>query len=221
MSKSLGSDICAYVQTRLLLPRIGALASLVLLAAWCHSMPQSLPADWRDALIDMLLAALLLTQFRIWDDLADVPLDRRIQPNRTLCNTSHRRSFQVIVIVLAAAAASLVTNPADPTALSLLGGLTLLMICWYWFPPRPTWSGLNYHIVLLKYPVFILLIGSRGNPLSGHTASLRVVVAVYLLLCVFEVFHDRMLRQRTRFCVLASVEAFLLICVGISTGSIP
>ena len=219
--KSLGSDICAYVQTRLLLPRIAALGSLVLLAAWCHSPPQSLPPDWRVALIDMLLAALLLTQFRIWDDLADVPLDRRSKPNRTLCNTSHRGVFRLIVIVLAAATASLVANTSDRTAFPLLGGLTLLMICWYWFPPRSSWRGLNYHIVLLKYPVFILLIDSRRAPLSGDTTILQTIIGVYLLLCVFEVCHDRMLRQRTRFRLVAGVEACLLLCVAFTTGLLP
>ena len=39
LSKSLGNDIYAYLQTRLLLPRIVALGTLVLLAAWCHSLP--------------------------------------------------------------------------------------------------------------------------------------------------------------------------------------
>ena len=221
LSKSLGNDIRTYVQTRLLLPRIAALGTLVLLAAWCHSLPQSLPQHWGDAMLDMLLAVLLLTQFRIWDDLADVPLDRRVQPNRTLCNTPHHGAFQLIVIVLAVAAASLLASATDPAALALLAGLTLLMICWYWFPPRSTWSGLNYHIVLLKYPAFILLIDSHGESLASHTAILRAGVMVYLLLCVFEVCHDRMLRQRTRFRLLASVEAFLLICVALTTGPLP
>ena len=221
LSKSLGNDIYAYLQTRLLLPRIVALGTLVLLAAWCHSLPQSLPLHWGDALIDMLLAALLLTQFRIWDDLADIPLDRRTNPNRTLCTTSHRGAFQLIVIVLATTAAALLVSTADPAAPGLLGGLTLLMLCWYWFPPRASWSGLNYHIDLLKYPAVILLIDSRRAPLSGDTTILRTIIGVYLLLCVFEVCHDRMLRQRTRFRLVAGVETCLLICVVFITGPLP
>ena len=221
LSKSLGNDIYAYLQTRLLMPRIAALGTLVLLAAWCHSLPQSLPPHWGHALIDMLLAALLLAQFRIWDDLADVPIDRRVDPNRTLCTTLHRKAFQLIVIGLAITAAGLLVSTADPAAPGLLGGLTLLMVCWYWFPPRSSWSGLNYHVVLLKYPAFILLIDSRRAPLSGDTTILQTIIGVYLLLCVFEVCHDRMLRQRTRFRLVAGVEACLLICVAFTTGLLP
>ena len=95
------------------------------------------------------------------------------------------------------------------------------MICWYWFPPRSSWSGLNYHVVLLKYPAFILLIDSRRAPLSGDTTILQITAAVYLLLCVFEVCHDRMLRQRTRFRLVAGVETCLLICVVFITGPLP
>ena len=222
--KSWDNDIRAYAKTRLLLPRMAALLMLVLLAAWCHSVPQSLPQTWLEAGLDTGLAALLLAQFRIWDDLVDVPLDRRVKPNRVLCTTTFRGAFIGLVVALAAGSVALLVSLTNLAALALLGGLTVLMICWYLIPSRSTWTGANYHVVLLKYPAFILLLASRAESLSVPASSLRTAFAVYLLLCVFEVCHDHLLRGRTRFRLLAGVEALLLmvsVSLAITTGAVP
>ncbi|MAV37324.1 MAG: hypothetical protein CMJ59_17930 [Planctomycetaceae bacterium] len=213
--KSLSRDIRDYLLTRVVLPRMAALLALLVTAAWCHSGSQSLPLTWIEATFEIGLVVLLLSQFRLWDDLADVHKDGLIDPQRVLCRTAHRASFMVLVVLLAVGSISLLAGSRNVRALGLLGGLTLLMIGWYAIPARTSWTVMNYHVVLLKYPVFILLMEAPTERIV-HPATMGAALAVYLILCVFEVCHDPTLRSRTGVRVLAGAEGLLLV-VSIAT----
>ena len=217
--KSLSRDIRDYLLTRVVLPRMAALLALLVTAVWCHSGSQSLPQTWIEATFEIGLLVLLLSQYRLWDDLADVHKDVLTDPQRVLCRTAHRATFMVLVVLSAVGNVSLFAGSRNIRALAMLGGLTLLMIGWYSIPARTSWTVMNYHVVLLKYPLFILLMEAPEERIV-HPATTGTAIAVYLMLCVFEVCHDSTLRSRTGFRILAGAEVLLLVVsIAMTTGA--
>ena len=57
---------------------------LLLTAIWFSGFPD----DVMTASLQVLLTVNLITMFRLWDDLADLPTDRTSKPDRVLCRTS-------------------------------------------------------------------------------------------------------------------------------------
>ncbi len=154
----------------------------------------------------VVLATLLLAQFRLWDDLADVEADRKSHPERTLPRAASLRPFRDALLWLAGITAGIIVL-LDPSGLKLavLAALDLALAGWYRFRPRE--YSLGYHVVLLKYPVFVYLLSSEPVHLQRRMFAMT---AVYLAACIYEALHDPRLRGiwAARYAVV--VEAALL-----------
>jgi hypothetical protein len=144
--------------------------------------PETLPRQ-------VLLAASLLLQFRVWDDLADRERDRLRDPARVLTRAPSLAPFHALLGAAAVVAVCLLwAGPGPARRLAVYAVLVLGLALWYgrgrhrW--PQPV---LGYHVVLAKYPVFVYLLGpAPARPLP----RLLAMLAVYLALCVYEVLHD-------------------------------
>ncbi len=101
LSKFLINDWRDYLFTRVLSFKMCLLAVLLVVAAWCSRWPQWMSETRSMALADAGLTVLLLAQFRLWDDLADLSRDRISDPGRVLCRTQHCRSFRRLLWVWA------------------------------------------------------------------------------------------------------------------------
>lgn len=141
------------------------------------------------------LAYVLVLGLRLWDDLIDREEDRRRCPDRILSQAGSVRVFRGFLIVAFAVASAMVASGEGSAArLSAVAILCGALFVWY----RVRGSGrtgriINCHLVLLKYPVIVYVLGSPSR--ESHLAHLLTAMAlVYLCFCIYEVLHDADLR---------------------------
>ena len=128
-------------------------------------------------------ALLLLFQFRLWDDLADVSRDRVEHPERFLPNWESTAVFRAAIWLAGAVnllAIALLSGPLAALALlALNGGFAL----WYRLSAERRGGLLGSLVVLLKYPVFTALLAPA--PLAAIALAFSCA-AVYYVFCVYE-----------------------------------
>ena len=134
------------------------------------------------------LAALLLMQFRLWDDFEDRGRDRATHPERVLAvapAAPFRRALAAIAIgnliamaarSAAAAAGLAVLDVAFLAAYRLRTGVS-----------GPVW---RFGILLAKYPAFVALVALAAGPPQTLRLSLATAV-MYAAAILYEVLHDR------------------------------
>lgn len=134
-------------------------------------------------------AALLLLQFRLWDDLEDRDRDRVNHPHRVLVHASPAPFRRALV---ALGLANLVALAAAPSAGAAAGlaALDLAFFAAYRLRasvPDPCW---RFGVLLAKYPVFVgLIAAATGSPRAFQLAL--AMALMYAAASTYEVFHDR------------------------------
>ena len=166
-------------------------------------------------LSDAALAFLLLVQFRIWDDVADRGRDALTHPGRVLVRMTS--IAPVVYTCVAAAAANTMWVAARSGAglpLVTFAGLNAVLAAWY--VHRGPRSAAGDHLLLAKYPSFVLIV---AGGLDHPPRLLLTMAAVYLGACVYEAVHDPA-SPAARHGALVASEALLLVVtiVAISVG---
>ena len=135
------------------------------------------------------LAALLLLQFRLWDDLEDRDRDRVTHPERVLVVASPAPFRRALAAIGLGALALFAAGPST----AALAGLVLLNAVFaaaYRLRARVSDHVWRYRVLLLKYPVFVGLIAT----VSGEPRPWRLALAmalIYAAACGHEAMHDR------------------------------
>jgi 4-hydroxybenzoate polyprenyltransferase len=161
------------------------------------------------------MAVLLVLEFRLWDDLSDVERDRHVHPQRALCRSASLRPFWGLVFLLMAFNFCLAMLVRGWWAAAMLLGLHILLAAWYAWRERARWRPVaNYHVVLLKYPLIVWMLGAITAADIGDPPLLCSAAMVYLSLCIYEVAHDGQLRQLRAARICLAVESVLLAAVG-------
>ena len=177
-SCSMTPDLRDYARTRLASGRAALLGALVAAAA--------LAADgFAHALAVALMALFLVAQFRLWDDLADLPHDRVRSPERVLVRAADLGPFRLVLgaslaaalIVLAAA-----WSPSHAIGYALL--VAALAALYRWLPPGARRA--RTVLALLKYPAFVLLLASAPATLRAAGCA----AALYLLLLLVDLADE-------------------------------
>ncbi len=171
-------ELLAWLRTRVLQPRIALLWLAVLAAA----LAAGAAAAWT-----ALASAALVVQFRLWDDLEDVPHDRVHAPDRTLVRSASLGTLRVVlwtsIALLGLAIASVQGWPhAAAYALLVAAVAVLYRALAAAGPQRP----LRSQLVLLKYPAFVLLLAA--DPAAPR--ALAAALALYAVLGAYE-WRDR------------------------------
>lgn len=144
------------------------------------------------------LTGLLFVQFRLWDDLSDLATDRVQHPRRVLCLAASLTPFRVAQIALLLLNVCLLGLWRPPSVLAF-GLLNIFGLGWY----GGTAGGLRRwvrsplirsHIVLLKYPMFVLLI-CGGHDVEGGVSPRLAMAFVFLCFSVFELLNDPIVRE--------------------------
>ena len=138
---------------------------------------------------DLMLAILLVSQFRLWDDLQDVDSDRVEHPNRVLCRQTSLRQFQLAIAILFVINSTAVfASRAFNTAIGFVA-TNIAFFIWYhklrsFFRP-----SMNTIFVLSKYPAFLFVLANGSE--SRQTLSVAVtMIIVFAAACVYEVLHN-------------------------------
>jgi hypothetical protein len=139
-----------------------------------------------DFRLDTLIALLLIAQFRLWDDLADIDRDRVAHPDRVLSRTTALERYVATCALLACANLVLARWCVSTTSAGLLLLLNAAVAAWYVMRPahRSVFGDL---FLLLKYPIFVVIL-QAGWPLTPLEAF--AALSIYAAACVFEVWHD-------------------------------
>ena len=172
--------------------------------AWSMSLPlavflgiASLAAEEATigyAAIRVVLAWMLVLQFRLGNDLSHVQRDRREHPDRVLPRAESLCPFQIALgsVVLAnGLLIGLLRSPERLLTFVALSGVTLAAGVVRDRQRLPI--TFRYHLLLIKYPLFATLIAT-GPMLDPPQAKLFSMALVYFCFCVYEGLHDERLR---------------------------
>jgi 4-hydroxybenzoate polyprenyltransferase len=157
---------------------------------------------------DAGLMALLLGQFRLWDDLADRLRDRQFHPGRVLVRATSVVVPRVACGLLALLTAGLLAL-TYPDLTGLLAFVTVAAAALSWYARRAGRTTLGDHVVLAKYPAFVTIVAlARG--IDRPLLLLASATAVYFAACVYEAVHDPTSPAR-RYRALVACESALLV----------
>ncbi len=165
-----------YLSSRILCARIALLWILLTAATVLTAAEPLLRLPW-----EVLGCALFITAFRLWDDLADLDFDRRHHPQRVLVRATSLTCFCLTLWTMVALLVGLVTLLAG--GVRALGLLLLVSAFWFLYridrahALRRDWRRV---LVLVKYPVFVLLLAA--DPASVLTVLTVIGVFVVLVL---------------------------------------
>jgi hypothetical protein len=193
-SQSWPSELWAWATTRLLLPRIGVLWLLLMFVS-------------RQTGEAALLAALLIAQFRLWDDLADRRHDGRHHPQRVLVSSVHGVHFGMLCVAAALPVLVMLWTAPLQVAVYLLLCLGVASV---YSADTALPRLLRAQLVLLKYAVFAWLAG----------ASVALGMGLWLALAVYEMCSDATLQTSRCWRALAGAQILgLLVLASIFTIS--
>jgi hypothetical protein len=184
------ADLLRYRRTRFPPLLFAPVALLLALAAAAVDRAASVEG-W---LWHSLLVLLWLLQFRLADDLADLPRDRRDPPDRVLVHKP-AGPFVVLLVLLIVGNTLLAAWLCPPLRWAEFLALNGLFLIWYAAtyrhrPALPIASG----VVLLKYPAFVyLLVDAKAD--GNGWALAGVLVFVYGCFALYEWWHDERLHR--------------------------
>lgn len=203
------NELWAYRRERLRVRILLPAAIFLTVAAACASTTR----DVSGLCSDLLLALLLVAQFRLWDDLCDVGQDRIDHPTRVLCQLTSHHQFWIVHTGLIAVNLTLVMSLGTPDIVLAFLVLNLFFFVWYAGVRRFIASRLiSCQVVLLKYPVFVLLLCNE-IPAFDSWRPWSCAAIVYLCFCVFELLDDRRLHHVRGNTICLSVQMMILAIV--------
>jgi hypothetical protein len=167
----------------------------------------ALPAGWAFAKA-VVVAAILVFQFRLWDDLNDREKDRVTHPERVLSRAENLEAFRALVVMLGVAVLLLLFSPRALAYVLAVGAFAV----WYrWIAPSLP-EVFRYHVVLLKYPLFSYL--ATGAPLAS-------MALIYFTFVAHEALHDKKLAELPEVRGALAVEMFVWVALAIVVGADP
>lgn len=176
-SSSPVAELVAYGGERIATLRILLLVALVAGLGFAVEPPH----DATNALIRATLAALLVIQFRLWDDIADREHDRARHPERVLQrHQGHGTPFFVLLGALTVPILLLLFTLENAGArIGAYGVLAAAIAVVYGSQATTHGRLMRMGWVLLKYPVFVLLpLASPASPSAWVAAAIAYLVVM-------------------------------------------
>lgn len=136
------------------------------------------------------LVALLVVQFRLWDDLADRERDRANFPERVLVR-AEPAPFVILVVSLALSALAAAWFIGGIRSFIALAILNVAFVLLYAVVRRHLSDGLwRYPVLLSKYPAFVVITAVALDEVSLRRAVVTVLF-VYAAALAYEALHSR------------------------------
>lgn len=206
-----GRPVLDYVASRFS-PRLFVPLSLLLCIASrsLASVPASVFA------INLLLALAMLFQFRLWDDLSDRKDDLTNHPDRLLCRVQSTVPFVILLIVMVGINIAAIASFFPARSLVVFLALNAVIAAWYgWLRRLSANSMVRSHVVLLKYPVFVLVMTPEDISGCSSISVSAVLGLVYLCLCCYELLHDPRHRAVHRSQGVFAIELLMMAAAGV------
>ena len=176
-----------WFRTRIWIKKIAALWCLLFL---CSMLVNSTLLSSLTNLAQLaVLTLLLITGFRLWDDLADKKFDQQHYPERIVGNinaatTALFYGFTGWLLLLTSLLLSYFSGVSGVIGLTLLIGFIVLV--YYCLPALTPWRTLRNTLVLLKYPAMLFL-------LTTELMSQRPIIIagiLYVVLVTYECYDN-------------------------------
>jgi hypothetical protein len=179
-------ELFSYTRTRFA-PAVFAPLALFLYAA--SGVGAGLPL-WTEVLLGAALACTLLFQFRLWDDLADRESDAANHPDRVLVASPSVTKYRLLAALAFAVNVYIIAIQTDFARLATFLALNVALLVWYGLLRSLIQSPLlRSHILLLKYPVLVFVLGGLFVPVVPLHLGYSMLL-VYLAFCSYEWLHD-------------------------------
>ena len=160
-----------------------AIAGLTGAAAWTAGEPS--PAT---TIRTLVLAILLVAQFRLWDDLEDVDRDRIAHPERVLVRAPAAPFRALLALILVAAALLCAGSPSALVALLVLD--TGFCVAYRLVRPAVQDETWRYCVLLLKYPSFVIVLSLAAGSVIARRLAIASAAA-YICASAYELWHTR------------------------------
>jgi hypothetical protein len=149
----------------------------------------------KSLVVDVGFALLLLTQFRLWDDLADRTVDAVTHPHRVLVRAPEVTGAIAFCGALAVLNICLaVWRDGSGLAVAMLALLDGALSVWYLARPvvsagskDPAYARVV--LPLVKYPT-ILAIVAAGRLATAPVLILTAAAVLFAVVCAYETWHD-------------------------------
>ncbi|HTE47154.1 MAG TPA: hypothetical protein VK636_18035 [Gemmatimonadaceae bacterium] len=187
--------IVAYLRQRVRARALVPLAFLLSAAGW---LVVSQPAfDLLRLVASVLSAFVIVLTFRAWDDLEDRSLDRRHHPERVMAWSTRTAPFAALITFLGIGGILLLLPLPELLprliALAIAAGI---VSAWYGTRPSENWNRVvGSHVVLTKYPLIAYAVAPTLPVSVLQQRPVAVLIAIYLIVCVYEYLDDPKLRQ--------------------------
>ncbi len=139
--------------------------------------------------LDFMLAVLLVSQFRLWDDLQDVDADRVRHPDRVLCRQSSLRQFRLAVAIMCLVNCAAVLASKSLTTAIVFAASNMVFYIWYNVLRSFFRTWMSSIFVLTKYPAFLFVMVD-GRELRDKTSLAVAMIVVFAAACIYEVLHN-------------------------------
>ena len=153
----------------------------------------------------------LLFQFRLWDDLSDVKADRLEFPERVLSRANSLISFHWLWVAAAGVVLLLLWGHRD-LQLLYLAAVSFFFIWYRWLADHAP-RAVAYHIVLLKYPLFVY-VAARITSAPIDELLLGTLALVFLTFAVYEPLHDERTHRFKGINVVVAVDLAIWVLTG-------
>jgi hypothetical protein len=196
----LSHDVVLYARARLLTPSFLAICGIC--AAFVLAFKGSAPIAQAAPVVGSCLSALV--GFRLWDDLADLALDRQRHPVRMLCRIEHLAPFRLLAAGGVAFPLLTVWQAPQAAWTYLLYCLSLAVTYALTQPVPVAVAGssrvrnVRVAVVLLKYPVVCLSALLALHALAQDTAVILALFLLYAAVAIHEVVSSWMSDHSSR-----------------------
>jgi hypothetical protein len=130
---------------------------------------------------------LLLLWLRLWDDLRSIEKDRKAVPNRITVNPDNTLILWKWLFAISLMSLLLIYELFGLSVLTISLVLAIFLLLVYAL--REKLNRLTFDLlVLLKYPAIALIASSES---TRSRDKILPLITIYLILLVYEVFHDR------------------------------
>jgi hypothetical protein len=197
--------IGAWREARLPFARYVPLAGLI---AWAAN-----GSDWgARGVATSVIAFALVAQFRLWDDLVDRGRDALAHPDRTIVRAASSRPF--VQALFALGVGNGLALALSSGLLPAFGLLALMLLLALWYRGHARRGLLHLHVLLLKYPVFIVLLAA---PSLSARALAVAACAVYAAMCCYDL-ADASLGEARAVRAAWATHALVLVALPLACG---
>jgi hypothetical protein len=153
------------------------------------------PINKFDIFIRLAFALQMLLWLRLWDDLSSIDKDRKNSPNRITVNPDNALILWKWFFILSLISFLLIYKLHN-FAMVLIIFIFVIFFMFIYFLREKLNQLMFDLLILIKYPIIAFIFSSESTPFRDKILPL---IIIYLILFIYEIFHDREHRSNSKY----------------------